>query len=153
MLNFEGCTCMPWMKGSTEVVCLFVCLSREDSTVIKRVWLSIFKNLIKCRRHFKWLLCELYSFYSSHLYFQQEQNLWAVDLNLWYDDSVAMTQLMLYVTSGTLDTKNYVFNVPPPKKEKKKSTHRRKFEYIEPEVRAKKALLNLTVHDACHIAL
>lgn len=66
---------------------------------------------------------------------QQEQKLWAVDLNLWYDDSVAMTLLMLYVTGGTLDTQNYVFNVPPVKKEKKKSKHRRKFEYTEPEVR------------------
>ncbi|XP_041465321.1 IQ domain-containing protein H-like [Lytechinus variegatus] len=63
----------------------------------------------------------------------QEQKLWAVDLNLWYDDSVSMTKLMLYVTGGTLDTENYVFNVPPVKKEKKKSNHRRKFEYIEPE--------------------
>ncbi|XP_071476565.1 IQ domain-containing protein H-like [Diadema antillarum] len=66
----------------------------------------------------------------------QEQRLWAVDLNLWYDDSVAMTQLMLYVTSGTLDTDNYVFNVPPVKKEKKKTPLRRKFEYIEPETPA-----------------
>ena len=62
-----------------------------------------------------------------------EQKLWAVDLNLWYEDSVGLTQLMLFVTGGKLDNKNCVFEVPPPIKEKKKVA-RRRYEELDDEV-------------------
>ncbi|XP_072037895.1 IQ domain-containing protein H-like [Amphiura filiformis] len=61
-----------------------------------------------------------------------EQNLWAVDLNLWYDDSVGLTQLLLFVTGGKLDNRNCMFEVPPPIKEKKKVA-RRRYEELEEE--------------------
>ncbi|XP_077988694.1 IQ domain-containing protein H-like [Glandiceps talaboti] len=61
-----------------------------------------------------------------------EQKLWAIDLNLSYGDSMAMTQLMLYVTGGKLDTKNCVLEVPPPKKEKK-TKRRSRWDPEEPE--------------------
>ncbi len=63
-----------------------------------------------------------------------EQKLWAVDLNLWYDDIVGLTQLMLFVTGGQLDNKNCVFEVPPPVKEKKKVS-RRRYEALDDPVR------------------
>ncbi|PIK57331.1 putative IQ domain-containing protein H isoform X2 [Apostichopus japonicus] len=63
----------------------------------------------------------------------REQELWAVDLNLWYDDSMAMTQLMLYVTDGTLDVDSCLFNIRPPKKEKKKNLRRVRYEDLDPE--------------------
>ncbi|XP_033634327.1 IQ domain-containing protein H-like [Asterias rubens] len=62
----------------------------------------------------------------------REQKLWAVDLNLWYDDTVSLTSLMLYVTGGVLNNKTCEFHVPPPKKERKKSI-RRRYEDLEPE--------------------
>ncbi|XP_033124079.1 IQ domain-containing protein H-like isoform X2 [Anneissia japonica] len=49
-----------------------------------------------------------------------EQKLWAVDLNLWYDDSLAMTNMMLYLTGGKIDCNNWTLDVPPQKKEVKK---------------------------------
>ncbi|XP_070542843.1 IQ domain-containing protein H-like [Ptychodera flava] len=61
-----------------------------------------------------------------------DQKLWAIDLNLSYGDSIAMSQLMLYVTSGKLDTKNCVLEVPPPKKEKK-TKRRSRWDPEEPE--------------------
>ncbi|XP_038076728.1 IQ domain-containing protein H-like [Patiria miniata] len=62
----------------------------------------------------------------------RDQKLWAVDLNLWYDDTVSTTGLMLYVSGGTLNNKTCEFHVPPPKKERKKSI-RRRYEDLEPE--------------------
>ncbi|XP_002730454.1 IQ domain-containing protein H-like [Saccoglossus kowalevskii] len=62
-----------------------------------------------------------------------DQKLWAIDLNLSYNDTMAMTGLMLYVTGGKLDTKNSVFEVPPPKKEKK-TKRRSRWEPEEPDV-------------------
>ena len=63
---------------------------------------------------------------------QRGQRLWAVDLNLWYDDSVSLTQLMLYVTGGKLDNTKCLFEVPPPIREKKKA--RRRYEELDDEV-------------------
>ena len=56
------------------------------------------------------------------------QELWAVDLNLWYDSSLAMFSLMEFATQGTLDTSNHFFDIPPPKKEEKKTRRRRRQE-------------------------
>ncbi|KAL5004265.1 hypothetical protein ScPMuIL_017721 [Solemya velum] len=47
------------------------------------------------------------------------QKLWALDLSLHYSDSVAMFQLMTYVSNGKLDIKTHMFDVPPPALEKK----------------------------------
>ena len=53
-----------------------------------------------------------------------EQQLWALDISLQYSDSLAMFQLMSFVSNGTLDTKTHVFDVPPPKQENKKRRRR-----------------------------
>ena len=58
------------------------------------------------------------------LSFQMEQQLWALDISLQYSDSLAMFQLMSFVSNGTLDTKTHVFDVPPPKQENKKRRRR-----------------------------
>ena len=57
-----------------------------------------------------------------------EQKLWATDLNLSYDDSLAMYQMLQYVTHGTLDIGTHFFDVPPPKREEKRSRRRRQQE-------------------------
>ncbi|XP_071965031.1 IQ domain-containing protein H-like [Antedon mediterranea] len=62
-----------------------------------------------------------------------EQKLWAVDLNLWYDDSLAMTNMMLYLTGGTIDCKNWTLDVPRQKKEVKKKRRMRQDEEHEDE--------------------
>ncbi len=56
-----------------------------------------------------------------------------MDLSLSYSDSLAMFQLMQFVTGGKLDTKTHFFDIPPPKKEEKKSRRKRLKE--ESEVR------------------
>ena len=58
------------------------------------------------------------------LYSQMDQQLWALDINLQYSDSLAMFQLMSFVSNGTLDAKTHVFDVPPPKLENKKRRRR-----------------------------
>ena len=58
------------------------------------------------------------------MFSQMDQRLWAVDLSLYYSDSLAMFQLMSYVTGGQLNTRSHVFEVEPPK-ERSKTRKRR----------------------------
>ncbi|XP_052277313.1 IQ domain-containing protein H-like isoform X2 [Dreissena polymorpha] len=53
-----------------------------------------------------------------------EQKFWALDISLQYSDSLAMFQLMSFVSNGTLNTKTHVFDVPPPRQEAKKRRRR-----------------------------
>ena len=55
---------------------------------------------------------------------QNDQKLWALDLSLHYSDSLAMFQLMSYVSNGQLDLKTHTFNVPPNKQVQKKRRRR-----------------------------
>ena len=48
-----------------------------------------------------------------------------MDLNLSYSDSAAMSQLLQFVSCGSLDVKTHFFDVPPPKMEEKKLRRRR----------------------------
>ncbi|XP_069138728.1 IQ domain-containing protein H-like isoform X4 [Argopecten irradians] len=53
-----------------------------------------------------------------------EQRLWALDLSLHYSDSLAMFQLMSYVSNGVLDPVKHVLNVPTNKQEKRQRRRR-----------------------------
>ena len=59
-----------------------------------------------------------------------QQEMWAVDLELAFSDSLASFKLMEFATGGTFDPKTHFFDIPPPKKEEKKSRRRR---IINPE--------------------
>ena len=52
------------------------------------------------------------------------QQLWATDISLRYSDSLAMFQLMSFVSNGNLNTKTHVFDVPPTKQESRKRRRR-----------------------------
>ena len=53
------------------------------------------------------------------------QELWVVDLNLSYDDTLAMFRLMEFASQGALDTISHLFDIPLTKKDDKKSKRRR----------------------------
>ncbi|CAH1796248.1 unnamed protein product [Owenia fusiformis] len=53
-----------------------------------------------------------------------DQLLWAVDLNLSYGDSTAMSQLMDFTTNGHFDSTNHIYEINRPKKEEKKRKRR-----------------------------
>ncbi|XP_051953537.1 IQ motif-containing protein H-like [Xyrauchen texanus] len=50
-----------------------------------------------------------------------QQQVWAIDLDLGYSNQLAMTELMLMMTGGTLDCHTSKLEVPPPVKEVKPS--------------------------------
>ncbi|XP_071354064.1 IQ motif-containing protein H isoform X2 [Trachinotus anak] len=47
-----------------------------------------------------------------------EQKVWAIDLDLTYSDQLAMTQMLLMMTGGTLNCRTGCFEVPMPSREK-----------------------------------
>lgn len=53
-----------------------------------------------------------------------EQKLWALDISIQYSDSLAMFNLMTFVSNGSLCVKTHTFDVPPPKQEAKKRRRR-----------------------------
>lgn len=53
-----------------------------------------------------------------------QQTLWATDISLRYSDSLAMFQLMSFVSNGTLNTQTHVFDVPAAKQETKRRRRR-----------------------------
>uniref|UniRef100_A0A4W3J7B9 IQ motif containing H n=1 Tax=Callorhinchus milii TaxID=7868 RepID=A0A4W3J7B9_CALMI len=55
--------------------------------------------------------------------FTMQQQVWATDLDLCYSDHLAMTQLMLYITDGSLDLKANMLHVPPAFHETKTQRH------------------------------
>jgi len=61
-----------------------------------------------------------------------KQGLWATDLTLRYSNQMAMTQLMLFITKGSLDAARCKLVVPPPHKEKK-GRFRKREEAPKPE--------------------
>ena len=57
-----------------------------------------------------------------------EQELWGVDLKVGYSDSMAMSQLMRFMTNGKLDPLQSTFKITVPKVEEKKWRKKRKNE-------------------------
>ena len=66
---------------------------------------------------------------------QMQQEIWAVDLDLNYQDSQVMFGLVQFVTNGTLDPRTHFFDIPMPKKEEKKLRRRKLRKEEEEEVR------------------
>ncbi|XP_064651541.1 IQ domain-containing protein H-like isoform X2 [Lineus longissimus] len=73
-----------------------------------------------------------------------EQAIWAVDLDLCYSDTAAMTSLMHFVTNATLDPLQHTLDIPPPIKEEKRQRKLRfkKVEEDEPPVTSRFAVMS-----------
>jgi len=63
---------------------------------------------------------------TSHCYrlLQLTQELWAVDLDLCYNDVVAMSRLFQFATGGRLDVSTHLYLVPAPQRDDAKIRHR-----------------------------
>ncbi|KAK3607906.1 hypothetical protein CHS0354_036732 [Potamilus streckersoni] len=75
-----------------------------------------------------------------------EQMLWALDLNLQYSDSLAMFQLMTYVSNGVLDISNHMFEVQPIKQDKKPRRRRLTHEEEVPVNTSRFGVLSTRLH-------
>lgn len=56
---------------------------------------------------------------------QGDQEFWAVDLNLHYNDSTSMNSLVDFMTNGTFNSVDHVYTIPPMTVEKKRQRRRR----------------------------
>ena len=56
---------------------------------------------------------------------QMRQELWAVDLDLYYSDSQALYSLVTFTTGGKLHLDTHSFDIQPPVREEKKTRRRR----------------------------
>ncbi|KAM9311942.1 IQ domain-containing protein H [Gastrophryne carolinensis] len=74
----------------------------------------------KARGVLGYLSVELITFIDPH---SLEQQIWATDLDLCYSDQLAMTQLLLYLTNGTLDCTNSQLIVPVASMKTGRSRH------------------------------
>lgn len=63
-----------------------------------------------------------------------KQYLWAVDLKLQYSDSMTMSNLMLYVSGGTIDPTRSAFEVPVRRKREESGRRRRRRVHEEDEI-------------------
>ncbi|KAK3096782.1 hypothetical protein FSP39_003245 [Pinctada imbricata] len=94
--------------------------SSVDPEVLNKACMMI-SDSCKSRGILGYYAIDFVTFIDPHT---NEQKLWALDLSLHYSDSLAMFQLMCYVSNGSLDVDKHIFNVPPPKQEVKRRRRR-----------------------------
>uniref|UniRef100_F7DEI8 IQCH-like ATP-grasp domain-containing protein n=1 Tax=Ornithorhynchus anatinus TaxID=9258 RepID=F7DEI8_ORNAN len=82
--------------------------SSVDPQVLSSLCLSIGK-VCKARGALGYFSIDLVTFIHP---VTKEQEVWATDLDLFYSDQLAMTQLLLYVTNGNLDCQSGLLEVP-----------------------------------------
>ncbi|XP_068131135.1 IQ domain-containing protein H isoform X2 [Hyperolius riggenbachi] len=114
-------SCGDQIHGNSPLQC--VGSSVPQCSVLPDVLMSICNHIgeaCKIRGVLGYMSVELITFIDPH---SLEQTIWATDLDLHYSDQLAMTQLLQYLTSGTLDCTNSRLNVPVSKK-LERSRHR-----------------------------
>nr|XP_033775559.1 IQ domain-containing protein H isoform X2 [Geotrypetes seraphini] len=133
-------SCGDQLHASSPLECVGTSIPQAsiDSTVLNAICWKV-GEACRAKGLLGYFSLDLVTFIHPHT---MEQQVWATDLDPFYSDQLALTQLLLYVTQGELNCSSSCFTVPRPVKHRR---HHQEPEEVAPVMNNQYAVMS------CHL--